>query len=135
MLGRDIELQGGLAAGAVPDWLMGLVRAVRQQGLQPRDSRVKTLWNLLRQRALLTRSPWLQARLRYIWRQGLTARPRPRTAQRLVRLLRAWGILRPRRALRRVPIRPLRAVAARPAAVRRLMPVVPKRVFRPVMRK
>lgn len=134
MLSQDMELQSALAAAVVPEWLRSLIRAVRREGLQAKDARVKSLWNLLRQRKLLARSPWLKATLRAIWIRGLPARPRPRTTRRLVRRLRAWEILPPRR-LRRVATRPLRAVAARPVGARHLRPVQVKPVARPAVRK
>ena len=67
MVSQDTELQAAVAAVAVPDWLRGLIRAVQQEALQPKDARVKSLWDLLRQRQLLGRSRWLQAVLRRIW--------------------------------------------------------------------
>jgi hypothetical protein len=76
-----------------PEWLNTLVSAIASAGMQPRDQRVQTLWNLLRTRGLLNRSQWLKIRLRYFWQKGLQARPRPRTTQRLTMLLQRWGIL------------------------------------------
>jgi hypothetical protein len=96
MLSQDVELQGAFGAEAVPDWLRGFLRAVHREAIPPRDPRVKSLWDLLRQRQLLGRSPWLRAVLRLIWTRGLAARPRPWTTRRLVRRLRRWGILPPR---------------------------------------
>jgi hypothetical protein len=96
MMAEDLELQGIGAVGAVPDWLRGLIRAVRREALQPKDARVKSLWDLLRQRQLLRRSPWLRAVLRRIWDRGLSARPHPRTANRIKRELRLWRILPPK---------------------------------------
>jgi hypothetical protein len=115
MVSQDTELQGTITTVAVPDWLRGLIRAIRREPLQPRDARVRSLWNLLRQRQLLRQDPWVSALLRRIWRQGLTPRPRPRTAQRLVQLLRGWGILPPATA---------RSMARRPQSTRPLAPVV-----------
>ena len=80
MMAEDMELQGIDGVGAVPDWLKGLLRTVRTEAVQPKDARIKTLWDLLRQRQLLRRSPWLKAVLRRIWNRGLSARPHPRTA-------------------------------------------------------
>ncbi|HSF09061.1 MAG TPA: transglutaminase-like domain-containing protein, partial [Nitrospirales bacterium] len=96
MMAEDLEFQGIGAAGVVPDWLRGLIRAVRSEAIQPKDPRVKSLWDLLRQRQLLRRSPRLKAVLRRIWSRGLSARPRPRTAGRIVRSLRRWGLLPPK---------------------------------------
>ena len=126
MMSQDKELQGLDASPAIPEWLRGLIRSVWQEGMRPKDNRVRLLWNLLRQRRLLDRSPWLKARLRFYWKHGLAIRPRPRTTRHLVRLLRGWGILPPRaggvtqrmgvRPLRRVALRPIRPMAARPVA-------------------
>ena len=95
MIAEDLELQGIGDVGAVPGWLRGLIRAVRSEAIQPKDARVKSLWDLLRQRQLLNRSPWLKAVLRRIWNRGLSARPHPRTARRIKLRLRRWGILPP----------------------------------------
>ena len=97
MMSEDMELQG-IGAAAWPDWLKGLIRAVRSEAIQPKDARVKSLWDLLRQRQLLRRSPWLKAVLRRIWTRGLSARPHPRTARRIVHRLRRWGVLPPKSA-------------------------------------
>lgn len=98
MMADDLDLQGIGAAMAVPDWLKGLIRSVRYEAIRPKDPRVKSLWDLLRQRQLLRRSPWLKAVLYRIWNRGLSARPHPRTARRIVRRLRLWGILPPKPA-------------------------------------
>ncbi len=136
------SLQGVAASRAVPDWLIGLIRAVRREGLGPRDPRVRQLWELLRSRQLLARSPWMRRVLRHVWRQGLPAgRQRPRMTGQLVALLRAWGILprplRPRQRLRVrgfPPFRQIRVVRRprypRPRPVR-LQPVRPVTV-RPI---
>jgi hypothetical protein len=84
----------GLPPG--PSWLWGLIRGIRRDGLQPRDQRVKTLWDLLRSKGLLGQSPWLKTGLRFIWGKGLAPRPRRGAARRLKALLRQWGILPPR---------------------------------------
>jgi hypothetical protein len=128
MLAEDMELQGMAAAVAPPDWLRGLIRALHHEAMQPKDARVKSLWDLLRQRQLLGRSPWVRAMLHRIWDRGLVARPRPRLTHRLVRRLRRWGILPPARpaAQHPVPIRTLQPVAAqpiRPVAVQPIKPV------------
>jgi hypothetical protein len=126
MVSQDLELQGVGAAAAVPDWLKGLIRTVRSEAIQPKDARVKSLWDLLKQRQLLGRSPWLKAVLQRIWSRGLSARPHPRTARRIVRRLRLWGIWPPRsvsaaaprpattRPLAPVPVQPVRPVAVKP---------------------
>jgi hypothetical protein len=122
MMAEDLELQGIGAAMAVPDWLKGLIRAIRNEAIQPKDARVKSLWDLLRQRQLLRRSPWLKAVLRRIWSQGLSARPHPRTARRIVRRLRLWGIW---------PPKSVKAAAPRPTTMPPLAPV-PMRAVQPV---
>lgn len=95
MMAEDIERQGMGGIGAVPDWLRGLLRAVRLEAVQPKDARVQSLWNLLRERKVLHQSPWLKAVLRRIWDRGLAARPHPRTTRRIKMRLRRWGILPP----------------------------------------
>lgn len=142
MLSQDTGLEGTIAAVAVTDWLQALIRAVEREGLQPKDARVKSLWDLLRQRQMLDRSPWLRATLRSIWSRGLPARERPRTTRRLVRRLRRWGILPPQvvspAARRPVPIRPLVPVTlrpVRPVAVRPAQPVGVQPVARAAARR
>ena len=142
MMSQNMELQGLDAATAVPDWLRGLIRAVRHEGLQPKDERVRSLWNMLRQRQLLGRSPWLKARLRFFWERGLAVRPRPRTTRRMVRLLRGWGVLPPLAARsadqRRMRLRPLRRVAVRPiqpVAARPVRPVAARPVASAMARR
>jgi Transglutaminase-like enzymes, putative cysteine proteases len=93
MLSEFAAQPGSTTTQTVPDWLRGLIRAVRQDGMQPRDERVRTLWNLLRQRGLLSQSPWMRATLLYFWQKGLVNRARPITTWRLKRKLRRWGIL------------------------------------------
>jgi Transglutaminase-like superfamily len=125
---QDLELQGIAATAAVPEWLRGLIRAVRSGGLQPKDARVKSLWELLQQRQLLSRNPRLRSKLQFILERGLSARPRPRTARWLVRRLRRLGILQPLPAsLARRQMKP--APPLKPIAVR---PVKPVGVVRPV---
>ena len=72
-------------------WLRALLQGIREAGVQPNDPRVKALWQLLRRRQLLARSPWARSRLRFIWQKGLSARPRPNTIARLLALLRNRG--------------------------------------------
>jgi hypothetical protein len=124
MMAEDMKLQG---IGAVPDWLRGLLRTVRLEAVQPKDARVKSLWDLLRQRQLLRRSPWLKAVLRRIWDGGLSARPRPRTARRLKVRLRRWGILPPI-AVSAAVYRPAGIRAGTQSAVQTVRPVVLKPV-------
>lgn len=136
MMSQDMELQGLEASLMGPDWLVGFIRAVRREAISPKDERVRRLWNLLRQRQILSRSPWLRMLLRRIWDQGLAARQRPRTTMRLVRRLRRWDILpasaRPlghRRAVIR-PLAPIRPRPLRPVVMRPIRPVAPAAVRR-----
>jgi len=91
-MSEEMTMQG-MGAVPAPDWLNGFIQAVAGQTLPPRDGRVKSLWGLLKQQQLLAQSPWLRALLIRIWKQGLPARPRPRTTQRLMQQLQQWGIL------------------------------------------
>lgn len=127
MLSDDMELQGIGAAVAVPDWLKGLIRSVRHEAIKPNDPRVKSLWDLLRQRQLLRRSPWLKAVLQRVWSRGLSARPHPRTANRIVRRLRRWGFLPPK-SVRAVSSRPATMPPLAPAAMQTMQPVTLKPV-------
>ncbi len=133
MVSEDMELQGIGAAVVVPEWLRGLIRAIRSEAIQPKDTRVKSLCDLLRQRQLLGRSPWLKRVLLRIWNQGLPARPRPRTTRRLRRRLRLWGILPPKvqQVISRpgAPIRPFAPVTMQPV---RPVAVKPVGMVRPV---
>ena len=123
MMAEDLELQGIGAAMAAPDGLRQLIQAVRSEAIQPKDARVKSLWDLLRQRQLLRRSAWLKAVLQRIWSRGLSARPHPRTARRIVRRLRLWGILPPKSVKAATP-RPATMPPLAPAAVQAARPVV-----------
>jgi hypothetical protein len=87
MASQGTELQAIAGAESVPNWLQELIQAIQREGLQPKDARVKSLWDLLQQRQLLGQSPWLQAVLRRVWSRGLEARLQPRAAARLGRLL------------------------------------------------
>jgi len=133
MLSDDMELQG-IGAAAVPDWLKGLIRSVRYEAIKPKDPRVKSLWDLLRQRQLLGKSPWLKVVLRRMWDQGLSARPHPRTAHRIVRRLRLWGILPPKSVHKGGRYVPQSASAFRPATMRPLAPAA-MQTMRPVALK
>jgi Transglutaminase-like superfamily len=118
MLDEDLELNGIGVAATVPDWLKGLIRSVRSEAMHPKDLRVKSLWNLLKERQLLSRNPWLKAVLRRIWDQGLPARPRPVTTSRMVESMRHLGILPAHRA-GEAAHRPLTSThALRPVALR-----------------
>jgi hypothetical protein len=148
-----LELQGIGAVGPVPDWLRGLIQAVRSEAIQPKDTRIKSLWDLLRQRQLLRRSPWLKAALHRIWNKGLSVRPRPRTASRIKRRLRLWGILPQKsvsamahrqavtgpvtraavQAVRPVALKPVASV--RPAAMQPVRPVQMQPTSLKAMRK
>jgi len=113
---------------------------VRREGFQPRDTRVKLLWDLLWQRQLLGQNLWLEGVLLRIWNRGAPGRERPRVTRRLVALLRGWGLLgapavrevapqplpirpfvpgpRRPRPIRGVTVRPIRPVTMPPVAVR-----------------
>jgi hypothetical protein len=119
-------------APAVPEWLSGLMRAIAQEPVQPKDARVKLLWELLRQKQLLNRDPWVKQLLRRAWTRGLRAQPRPRATRRLHAALHAWGVLptppapvAPAAATQTtgtqpLPLAPLRLRPLRPVAVRRV---------------
>ena len=123
-------------------WLRALLRGIRETGVQPRDPRVKALWALLRRRQLLASSPWARTRLKFIWQNGLNARPRPRTIARLLALLRIrapltvnvqqrlWSRSPRRAAITRAPMRRLQPVAVRRVAT--LRPVGRPQSVRPV---
>lgn len=66
-----------------------LVEAVRTSGLQPRDPRVRGVWDALRARGMLSRDPWVRRLLLRLWRQGLPPGNRPRSAGRLDAALRS----------------------------------------------
>lgn len=122
--------EGYLGASPPPDWLRGLLRGIHREGVAARDPRVKRLWDLLRQRQLLGRSQWARRVLRYAWSKGYTARPRPKTTRRLVRRLRAWGVLPPKVVAtatgRTIALRPVgRARPAMSRPVSRLRPLAP----------
>jgi hypothetical protein len=87
------ELQGLAAMTTPPNWLPSLIQNVRQGSLRPKDPRVRFLWNLLKQRQLLHRSQWLPKALGFMWKRGLSARPRPNRARRIERLMQQWKIL------------------------------------------
>jgi hypothetical protein len=87
------ELQGLAAMTTPPNWLPSLIQNVQQGNLRPKDPRVRFLWNLLKQRQLLHRSQWLPKALGFMWKRGLSARPRPNRARRIERLMQQWKIL------------------------------------------
>ena len=119
MLSEYSAAQLGATTSSIPDWLRGLLRAVRQEGMKSRDERVRRLWNLLKQKRVLGQSPWMQARLRYMWKNGLVNRSRPLTAHRMRRRLRRWGILPTSGATRsQIPTRTLQSVPLRPVQAR-----------------
>ena len=130
MLSENAPQRGSTTTQIVPDWLRGLIRAWRQAGMPPRHEPVRTLWRLLRQRGLLSQSPWLQARLRYAWNRGLTNRSRPITTRRMRQELRRLGILPP------IGTRPLQSTALRPVQARPvtgpIRPLAQRVALRPV---
>jgi len=115
MTPENMELRGIGAAEPAPEWLRSLIRAVRSEAMQPKDGRVRSLWDVLRRRELLRRDPWVAAVLRRVWNQGLPVRERPRTTERLVAQLRLWNILPG-------PVYPIRLRPLRPVALRPLPP-------------
>jgi hypothetical protein len=135
MLSTDPELQGIGAEIEVPMWLRSLIRAIRSEAMQPKDARVKSLWDVLRKRQQLRTHPWLKDVLQRIWSKGLAARPRPLTTERLVTRLRQIGILppagargpaghrpgarRPGASMAMRPVRPVAVKPVRPVLVRR----------------
>ena len=126
MMSEDLELRGIGAEMGAPPWLHGLIRAIKSEAMQPKDERVKSLWNLLRDRRELSTHPWVKEVLQRIWSKGLAARPRPLTTEKLVMRLRKIGILPsagPGAAVHRpgagrpgapMAMRPVRAVAVKP---------------------
>jgi hypothetical protein len=118
--------------GQAPDWLTQLIAAIQGEAIAPRDAPIKSMWDLLRQRGLLHRSRWLGNLLQRIWRQGLAARPRPRTTQRLQQLLQQWGVL-PASAVTPIVVSPIvpQTVVVSPGVTRPFRPVV-VRPLRPV---
>jgi hypothetical protein len=131
MLSETAAQPGSTTTQQVPDWLRGLLRAVRQDGMKAKDERVRRLWNLLRQRQLLSQSPWMQARLRYMWNNGLVNRARPITSRRIRRRLRRWGILPPLRTGGASPSTGWRPVQARPVTGP-IRPLAQRVALRPV---
>ena len=83
---------GGTLAQAPPAAAGDLVRAVRSVGLQPRDPRIRQVWNQLRARGMLNQDIWVKQILRRLWRTGLRPGNRPRTAARLAAALRTLGL-------------------------------------------
>jgi hypothetical protein len=128
MMAEDLEPKGVGSVGAVPDWLRGLLRAVRTEAIRPKDARVKSLWDLLRQRHLLGQNPWLKAVLLRVWQRGLSARPHPRTAGRIKQSLRLWGILPPPIAVGAPGQRPAVMLPVTRTAVQAVRPVALKPV-------
>ncbi len=134
MMSEDLELQGIGADVEVPPWLRGLIRAIKSEAIQPKDERVKSLWNKLREERQLSTHPWLKEVLQRIWSKGLAARPRPLTTEKLVMRLRQIGILPPTGAGTAVH-RPGAGRPRAPMAMRPVRPVTVKPVgaVRPVV--
>jgi hypothetical protein len=114
------HLQGLAAKPSPVTWLPQLIQNVQQGGLKPQDPRVKTLWNLLRQRQLLNRSPWLKKVLGFMWKRGLSARARPNRARRIEKLMQQWGFLP---AVPVATARNIQAIAQKPVPVSTMQPV------------
>jgi hypothetical protein len=95
MMRQSPEFYGiaAMTSAPPPNGLPGLIQAMRQGGIKPKDPHMKSLLDLLRQQQLLNRKPRLVRRLKFIWRRGLSARPYPKTASWLERSLQQWGIL------------------------------------------
>lgn len=133
MLSQD-NLEGLAAPATASGWLNEMVLAVANQGIQAKDPRVRTLWETLRRRRLLSRSAWMRGVLQHMWQKGLDPRPRPRTASRMLRLLHHWGLMSTRppvaaggpvmspfprsgpQPLRPIPVRSVRPVKVTPVA-------------------
>ena len=77
MISEEMEMQG-MGAEPAPEWFNGFIQAVSGEAILPKDARVKSLWELLKQRQLLAQSVWLRSLLLRIWQQGL---PGPAPAQ------------------------------------------------------
>jgi len=144
MMHQTPELYGIAATISLPNWLPGLLQAMRQGGIKPQDPRMKLLLDLLRQRQVLNQKPRLARKLHFIWERGLSARPYPNTAQRLERSLQRWGILpaspaplsmQPGQALpqTQVPAQQMQPVALRP--VGKVQPVAQVPPVAPVTRR
>lgn len=118
---QGTELQGapyGFAAVPPPE-LPSLLQSIRQGSVPPKDPRVKSLWLRLRQSKRLHRSRWLRSFLKFMWQQGLSARPRPGLAQRLEQLMQRWGLLPLQSAAQSTPrSTPQRTVAPKPVSLR-----------------
>jgi hypothetical protein len=87
--GNDL---GATLAQVPPAAAADLVSAVRSVGLQPRDPRIRQVWDQLRVRGMLNQDTWLKGLLRRLWRTGLRPGNRPRTAARLQAALRTLGL-------------------------------------------
>jgi hypothetical protein len=132
MIAQSVEqqtIEGLGTAEAVPDWLWSFLQALQSQAIPPKDTRVKSLWDLLRARKALAQSSWLKAVLRRIWKQGLLARARPRTTARIERRLQIAGILpgspTAPRPFAPAALRPVQAVTVRAVDRARVVPVRP----------
>jgi hypothetical protein len=122
---------GDLAGfGAAPQPLKSFVRALRREAIPARDERVRGVWQLLRSRGVLDKSPWLKGLLKRCW-GGLAARPRPRTTQRFVARLRRLGILPPRASGAPRGVGPSVVMPGRRVTLRRVAAAQPARL-RPV---
>jgi hypothetical protein len=134
-MSEDKELYGAENAVRDVDWLNRLVRDVGAQGLQPRDPRIKRLYELLRKRQLRDNNPGIQRLLREVWQGGLKASPSPHLQRYLTQQLINWGLLTAesipahseqtnqqaaRRPFKRIRLRP---VQVRPVQVRPVQPV------------
>jgi hypothetical protein len=123
MVSEEKEQQGtGAPATPVQDRLRGVIRTVRSEDPQSKDSRVKSEWVLLKQRRLLARNLWIRATMRRLWSRGFRVGDRPQTARRLVRLLKSLDIFLRRGRI--VAGRPLMRGALTGVAVPQVPPVM-----------
>ena len=97
----DVNFQGNKAmSDSKLPWLVDLLKALRNQAITPKDPRVKRLASMLRQRGIWGRIPRLQKYLVDTWKNGRPKPSRPRKLSKLVKVLRFWKILPPRRSPR-----------------------------------
>lgn len=110
-MNEDLNFQGNKTGQrSIPPWLLDLLKNFRHQAIPPRDPRIKRLATLLRQRGIWGRIPRFQKFLSNTWKNGRPKPARPRKLSKIVRLLRFWKILPPRRVVQPggvVKLRPL----------------------------
>jgi hypothetical protein len=123
----ELNFQGNKAVrGSRPLWLIDLLKTLRHQALPPKDPNIKRLVSLLRRRGIWGRIPRFQKFLIDTWKNGRPKPSRPRNVSKIVRLLRFWKILPPRRALGPGGVRrPLSLQKARQGALQTRRAVAP----------